>query len=111
MSTSLKFVLIVIAIAAVGGFYLLKQNEARFQSEFSPHKDLSTMLNTGQVELKTFNSWCKEQGHQGPELERCVTRRKARAAELLELEKNTAKRAKEESAGSHTPAENPTAPQ
>ena len=87
MSTSLKLVLIVIAIGAVGGFYVLKQNEAQFQAEFSPHQDLSTLFNTGQVELKTFASWCKEQGHSGQALENCVAKRKAKAEKLLELER------------------------
>ena len=87
MSTSLKFVLIVIALGAVGGFYALKQNEAQFQAEFSPHKDLSTLFNTGQVELKTFAAWCEEQGHSGQALERCVAKRKAKAEKLLELER------------------------
>lgn len=88
MSTSLKIVLLIIAFGVVGGVYMLKKNEALFQAELSPHQDLSTMMNTGQVELKTFAAWCAEQGHQDQALEACIAKRKARAAQLLDLEKS-----------------------
>ena len=87
MSNTLKFVLVLIAILAVGGLYILKQNEAQFTAKLSPHQTLDTMINTGDVEVKSFKDWCRSQGHQGEELSACVKKREAKAKKLLELEK------------------------
>ena len=86
MSNTLKGVIAILAIVAVAGLYLLKQNEARFQAELSPHQGLESALSTGRVELKSFEDWCVSQGHQGQELEACIEKRKAKAKQLLDLE-------------------------
>ncbi len=87
MSNTLKGVIILFAIIAVFGYYLLEQDKAKYQAEFSPHQGLQSALDTGRVELKSFQSWCESQGHQGTALEDCVQKRKAKAQTLLELEK------------------------
>ena len=95
MSNTLKGVIILFAIIAVFGYYLLEQDKAKYQAEFSPHQGLQSALDTGRVELKSFQSWCESQGHQGTALEDCVQKRKAKAQTLLELEKNIQKTAEE----------------
>ncbi len=86
MSNTLKGALVLIALMVAAGAYVLKQNESRFQAELSPHQDLSTLMTTGKVELKTFRAWCESQGHAGEELNACVQRRESKAKQLLELE-------------------------
>ena len=110
MSNTLKGVIILFAIIAVFGYYLLEQDKAKYQAEFSPHQGLQSALNTGRVELKSFQSWCESQGHQGEALADCVQKRKAKAQKLLELEKKTQKTA-EEVQQSNTPASDKTADQ
>ena len=88
MSNTLKFVLVLIAIMAVGGLYVLKQNEAKFSASLSPHQGIDTMMTTGQIEVKSFHDWCSSQGHQGEALTACVTKREAKAKLLLQLERD-----------------------
>lgn len=87
MSNTLKGVVILFAIIAVFGFYLLEQDKAKYQAEFSPHQGLQSALSTGRVEVKSFQAWCESQGHQDQALVDCVQKREAKAKKLLELEK------------------------
>ena len=87
MSNTLKAVIILFATIAVFGFYMLEQDKAKYQAEFSPHQGLQNALSTGRVEVKSFQAWCENQGYQGQELKACVQKREAKAQQLLELEK------------------------
>jgi hypothetical protein len=87
MSNTLKGVIVILALMAVTGFYLLKQNEAQFQAEFSSHQGLDSAISMGRIEVKSFEDWCMKQGLKDAELEACIQRRKAKAKKLLELEK------------------------
>ena len=89
MSNTLKGVIVILALMAVTGFYLLKQNEAQFQAEFSAHQGLNSAISMGRVEVKSFEDWCMKQGLKDTELKDCIQRRKSKAKKLLELEKET----------------------
>ena len=82
MSNTLKGVVILFAIIAVFGFYLLEQDKAKYQAEFSPHQGLQSALSTGRVEVKSFQAWCESQGHQDQALVDCVQKREAKAKKL-----------------------------
>ena len=87
MSNTLKGLIILFAIIAVFGFYLLEQDKAKYQAVFSPLQGLQSALSTGRVEVKSFQAWCESQGHQDQALADCVQKREAKAKKLLELEK------------------------
>lgn len=105
MSNTLKSVIILFAIIAVFGFYLLEQDKAKYQAEFSPHQGLQSALSTGRVEVKSFQAWCESQGHQGQALADCVQKREAKAKKLLELEKTAQQNAQPSEIDSATDAE------
>ena len=105
MSNTLKGVVILFAIIAVFGFYLLEQDKAKYQAEFSPHQGLQSALSTGRVEVKSFQAWCESQGHQDQALVDCVQKREAKAKKLLELEKTAQQNAQSTEIGSAADAE------
>ena len=96
ISMTLKLIIAVAVIGAVGFFVMLNQNQVAFEAQQLPNGDLSTLQTMGRAEVKSFESWCAQQGHQGDVLIDCVKRRQNRARLLVAQSKCAQDRAKEQ---------------
>lgn len=83
MSATLKVIIAITLVCAIAFFVMLSQNQSAFEAQQLPNGDLSTLQSMGRSEVKSFASWCEQQGHQGDTLEACVKRRQARAQVLV----------------------------
>ena len=65
MSATLKVIIAITLVCAIAFFVMLSQNQSAFEAHQLPNGDLSTLQSMGRSEVKSFASWCQQQGHQG----------------------------------------------
>ena len=93
MSGTLKIIIATTIVCAVAFFVMSSRNQSAFEAQQLPNGNLNTLQNMGRSEVKSFASWCQQQGHQGDQLNACVKQRQTRALLLVAQSKCSKERA------------------